>query len=83
MGRPVLLGRYYYNAPEAAQKLLAEGGGFLVDADNFAEVVDKLLKQPAALQNAASAAGLAAQSFKGATDKTLSAIKEYERNAKT
>ncbi|MDR0734238.1 MAG: hypothetical protein LBG16_00690 [Elusimicrobiota bacterium] len=83
LGRPVLLGRYYYNAPEAAQKLLAEGGGFLVDADNFAEVVDKLLKQPAALQNAASAAGLAAQSFKGATDKTLSAIKEYERNAKT
>ncbi|MDR1124006.1 MAG: hypothetical protein LBL61_05355 [Elusimicrobiota bacterium] len=82
LGRPVLFGKYYYNAPEVARKLLAAGGGFMVDENNFAEVIDKLLKRPAALQNAASAAGRAAQSFKGATDKTLSAIKEYEKNAK-
>ncbi|MDR1684179.1 MAG: hypothetical protein LBR90_01780 [Elusimicrobiota bacterium] len=77
--KPVLLGRHFYNAPDVAAKLLETGGGILVNADNFAKVIEDLLSNPVRLQRAAHAALEAALSFKGATKKTLEVIEKYER----
>lgn len=78
LGKPVLMGKYSYNAPEVAAKLLQTKGGFLVDENNFAEVIKDLISSQPGLAAASDAARGAALSFKGATDKTMAVVKEYE-----
>jgi 3-deoxy-D-manno-octulosonic-acid transferase len=78
--KPVLFGKYYYNTPEVALKLLSCGGGILVNGENFAPAIKKLFADKEALKRASVAAAESAQSFKGATEKTLKVVKSYERN---
>lgn len=78
--KPVLFGKYYYNTPDVAEKLLESGGAVLVSAANFGSVVQSFLGNGELLGNASVKAGETALSFKGATAKTISVVKNYERN---
>ena len=77
--KTVLFGKSFYNTPDTAHALLASGGGVLVNADNLKATVSRLSKDPAALENMAAKARQTALSFKGATQKILGAVKDYER----
>ena len=79
LSKTVLFGKYFYNAPLTAQALLENGGGVLVDESNFKETVLRLLADPAQLENMSDKARKAALSFKGATDKIMEVVKNYER----
>lgn len=79
LAKPVLFGKYYYNTPDVAAALLASGGGILVDRDNFDTTINKLFSDGEALKRASENAVHTAQSFKGATEKTLNVVKNYER----
>lgn len=79
LSKTVLFGKYFYNAPLTAQALLETGGGVLVDEANFKETVLRLLADPAQLENMSDKARKAALSFKGATDKIMEVVKNYER----
>lgn len=75
--KPVLFGKYYYNTPDVAAKLLSSGGGILVDENNFAIKAQELCKNNSLLISAGKAAGQCALSFKGATEKTLKVVEKY------
>lgn len=79
LGKTVLFGKHFYNAPLTAQALLEFGGGVLVDENNFKETVLRLAADPAQLDNMAQNARKTALSFKGATDKIMELVKTYER----
>lgn len=72
--KPVLFGKYYYNTPEVAAKLLKSGGGILVNKANFSKELSKYLSDEVLLNKAAQAALDTALSFKGATAKSLEVI---------
>ncbi len=79
LSKTVLFGKYFYNAPLTAQALLETGGGVLVDENNFKQTVLRLLADPAQLENMSEKARNAALSFKGATDKIMEVVNNYER----
>ena len=79
LSKTVLFGKYFYNAPLTAEALLECGGGVLVDENNFKETVLRLLADPEQLENMSEKARKAALSFKGATDKIMEVVKNYER----
>ena len=72
--KPVMFGKYYYNAPEVASKLLKSGGGVLVSKNNFNKELKKYLEDAVLLNTSAQAALDCALSFKGATEKSLEVI---------
>lgn len=72
--KPVMFGKYYYNTPEVATKLLKSGGGILVGKSNFSKELEKYLGNEVLLNTAAQAALDTAKSFKGATQKSLEVI---------
>lgn len=72
--KPVLFGKYYYNAPDVAIKLLETGGGILVNKTNFDKELNKYLSDEVLLNKAAQAAFDTAKTFQGATEKTLEVI---------
>jgi len=72
--KPVMFGKYYYNTPEVATKLLESGGGILVGKSNFSKELEKYLGNEVLLNTAAQAALDTAKSFKGATQKSLEVI---------
>lgn len=76
--KPVFFGKYYYNAPEVAAQLLKSSGGVLVGKTNFSTEISKYLNDELLLNKTAQAALETAQSFKGATKKSLEVI-EYEQ----
>ncbi|MDR0953282.1 MAG: hypothetical protein LBM71_03730 [Elusimicrobiota bacterium] len=78
LARPVLFGQYYYNAPEVAKKLLENGGGFLVNKDNFDTIIKTLFSSSDELAHSARLAGETASFFKGATEATIKVVKKYE-----
>ncbi len=73
--KPVLFGKFYYNTPEVAAKLLKSGGGILVSKINFNKKLAKYLNDEILLNTSAQAALDTAISFKGATKKSLEVIK--------
>ena len=75
--KPVLFGKYYYNTPDVAEKLLSCGGGILVDEDNFAAKIKELAADKSLSDSAGKAAGQCALSFRGATEKTLKVVEKY------
>ncbi|MBR3631710.1 MAG: hypothetical protein IKN49_01385 [Elusimicrobiaceae bacterium] len=77
----VLFGKSFYNTPDTAHALLSCGGGILVDKENLKDTVLRLLKDPAALDNMATKARQTALDFKGATQKIMEAVKNYERKS--
>lgn len=79
LGKTVLFGKSFFNTPDTAHALLSSGGGVLVDETNLTETVLRLLKNGAALENMAAKARQTALEFKGATQKTMEAVKTYER----
>lgn len=79
LGKIVLFGKSFYNTPDTAHALLASGGGVLVDANNLKAAVLRLVQDEAALENMAAKARQTALSFKGATQKIMGVVKEYER----
>ena len=79
LSKTVLFGKHFYNAPLTAEALLECGGGVLVDENDFKETVLRLLADPAQLENMSEKARKAALSFKGATDKIMEVVKNYER----
>ena len=72
--KPVFFGKYYYNAPDVAKKLLKSGGGVLVNKTNFSKELKKYLSNEVLLNTSAQAALDNAISFKGATAKSLEVI---------
>ena len=81
LSKTVLFGKYFYNTPLTAQALLENGGGVLVNESNFKETVLRLLSDSAQLENMSEKARKAAFSFKGATDKIMEVVKDYERKS--
>ena len=81
LSKTVLFGKYFYNAPLTAHSLLEQGGGVLVDETNFKETVLRLLSNPGQLENMSEKARQTALSFKGATDKIMEVVKNYERKS--
>lgn len=79
LSKTVLFGRYFYNAPLTAQSLLENGGGVLVNETNFKETVLRLLADPAQLENMSEKARKTALSFKGATNRIMEVVNNYER----
>ena len=72
--KTVFFGKYYYNAPDVAKKLLKSGGGVLVNKTNFSKELKKYLSNEVLLNTSAQAALDNAISFKGATAKSLEVI---------
>ena len=60
---------------------LETGGGVLVNEINFKETVLRLLADPAQLENMSEKARKAALTFKGATNKIMEVVKNYERKS--
>lgn len=79
LGKTVLFGKSFFNTPDTAHALLASGGGVLVDENNLKDTVLRLIQNPAALDNMAAKARQTALGFKGATQKTMEVVKNYER----
>lgn len=79
LSKTVLFGKHFYNAPLTAQALLESGGGVLVDETNFKQTVLRLMADPEQLENMAVHARTTALSFKGATDKIIELVENYER----
>lgn len=79
LSKTVLFGRYFYNTPLTAQSLLESGGGVLVNETNFKETVLRLLADPAQLENMSEKARKTALSFKGATNRIMEVVNNYER----
>lgn len=79
LSKTVLFGCYFYNAPLTAQSLLESGGGVLVNETNFKETVLRLLADPAQLENMSEKARKTALSFKGATNRIMEVVNNYER----
>jgi 3-deoxy-D-manno-octulosonic-acid transferase len=77
LGKAILSGPYFYNTPEVATKLFAEGGGVKVGKTTFLTQLKKFVNNTSLAKQAGAKAQEVALSFKGATDKTISIIKEY------
>ncbi|NLO90437.1 MAG: hypothetical protein GX410_00410 [Elusimicrobia bacterium] len=77
LGKPMIAGPHYYNTPEVAVKLIADGAAFQISEETFADTTIKLLKAGPETQNAGKAALETALSFTGATDKTMPVIREF------
>ncbi len=76
--KPVLFGPNVKNTLEGAQALINMNGGFMVKtADELADKIISLLKDPSALKAAGSASKAALESLQGATQKTLSLMQTY------
>ncbi len=81
LSKTVLFGKHFYNAPLTATALLECGGGVLVDETNFKQTALRLLADPTQLANMSQKARKAALSFKGATDKIMEVVKNYEQKS--
>ena len=72
--KTVFFGKYYYNTPEVATKLLESGGSFLVTKTNFIKELSIYLQDEDLLQVSAQKAYETAKYFQGATNKSLEVI---------
>ncbi len=79
LSKTVLFGKHFYNVPYEAQTLLENAGGTLVDEYNFKSVVLRLLAEPSQLENMSGKARQTAESFKGATNRIMEVVQNYER----
>ncbi|MBR4355765.1 MAG: hypothetical protein IKP96_04280 [Elusimicrobiaceae bacterium] len=79
LSKTVLFGPHFYNAPHTAQALLENGGGILVNEQNFKSTVLRLIKEKEQLENMSQKARKTALSFKGATQKIKEVVENYER----
>jgi len=79
LSKTVLFGKYFFNTPQTAQALLEKGGGVLVNELNFKAVVLRLLADSAQLENMSQKARQTALTFKGATQRIMQVVKDYER----
>ena len=80
--KTVLFGKHFYNTPLPARALLENGGGVLVNEYDFKEVVLRLLSDAEQLGNMSQKARSTALSFKGATQKIVEVVENYERNSR-
>lgn len=81
LAKTVLFGKYFYNTPYPAHALLENGGGVLVDEYNFKAIVLRLLADKEQLNNMSQKARNTALSFKGATQKIIEVVENYERKS--
>ena len=79
LNKAVLFGKSFYNTPDTAQALLSCGGGVLVGENDLQETVSRLIKDTSTLENMAAKARQAALGFKGATNKIMELMNNYER----
>lgn len=79
LGKAVLFGKHFYNTPDTAHALLEQGGAVLVTENDFKETVLRLLGDSSQLGNMAQKARKTALGFKGATDKIIEVVKQYEQ----
>ncbi len=81
LGKTVLFGRSFHNTPDTAHALLSRGGGVLVDETNFKHTVLRLLADKTQLLDMNEKARKTALGFKGATDKIMKVVENYERQS--
>ena len=79
LNKAVLFGKSFFNTPDTAQALLSCGGGVLVEENDLQDTVSRLIRDTAALENMAAKARQAALGFKGATQKIMELVNNYER----
>lgn len=79
LSKTVLFGKHFFNTPQTAEALLERGGGILVNEHNFKTVVLRLIADPAQLENMSQKARQTALSFKGATQRIMQVVENYER----
>lgn len=82
LSKTVLFGQHFFNAPHTARALLENGGGILVDEQNFKSIVLRLVAAPDQLENMSQKARNTALHFKGATQKIKEVVENYERTTK-
>ena len=76
--KPVLFGPNIKHTRDGAEALINKNGGFMVGtADELADKIISLLKDPVALREAGAASKAALESLQGATAKTLALIEKY------
>lgn len=76
-GKPVLIGPHTQNTPDVAAKLLELGGAITVSEDTFAAEAAKLAEQEETALSMGAKAREAADTFRGATERALSAVKKF------
>ncbi|WP_428075892.1 3-deoxy-D-manno-octulosonic acid transferase [Candidatus Avelusimicrobium luingense] len=79
LSKTVLFGKYFFNTPQTAEALLERGGGILVNEHDFKAVVLRLIADPAQLENMSQKARQTALHFKGATQRIMQVVENYER----
>lgn len=78
VGKPVLLGPHTYNFSQASENAIASGAAQRVaNAQELAQSVELLLKNPARRNNMSEAALNFAAEYQGATAKVMKLIKNY------
>ena len=77
LGKAILSGPYFYNTPEVALALFKAGGAVEVSRKNFLTQLEKFADNKTFAKQAGMQAQQVALSFKGATEKTISIIKNY------
>ena len=77
LGKAILSGPYFYNTPDVALKLFEEGGAVQVSNASFITQLEKFVSNKNLAKQAGAKAQNVALSFKGATEKTISIIKNY------
>jgi len=75
-GKPVLIGPHTQNTPDVAAKLLETGGAVTVSETTFAEEAAKLADRPETAAAMGVKARSAADTFRGATERALVAIRK-------
>ena len=76
--KPVLFGPNIKHTREGAQALIDKNGGFMAGtADELADRIISLLKDPSTLRAAGAASKAALESLQGATQKTLALLESY------
>lgn len=81
LGKAVLFGQSFFNTPDTARALLTQGGGTLVNQTNFKSTVLRLLEDEPLRRDMNAKARKTALSFKGATDKIMKVVENYERQS--
>lgn len=73
--KPLIFGKYTFNTPDVAEKLLKQKGAVLVTENDFARILIDLLKNPDLILSMGKNAFKTAGDFQGATLKTYKKIR--------
>lgn len=77
LGKPVILGPYTFNFSQASADALRSGAALPTELENLSENLIAWINSPEALRKASAAALLFANTYRGATEKTMAHLSKY------